>query len=97
MSVMLSPRAEAMIEERLAGGRYRDVDEVIEEALLALDERERDDQKRLETLRAKLQIGIDQLDRGESVLFTPELAKQIRQEAHERFLRGELPDPDVCP
>jgi antitoxin ParD1/3/4 len=92
MSVTLSPRAEALIQVKLVGGRYRDVDEVIEEALLALDERER-----LETLRAKLQIGIDQLDRGEGVLFTPEWSAERARIARERAAAGEAPDPDNCP
>ena len=58
-----------------------------------LDEQER----QIEELRATLQVGLDQLDRGESAPFTPELVEQMRREAEERFRRGERPKPDVVP
>jgi hypothetical protein len=61
-------------------------------ALGALDERDR-----LEQLRAKLQVGIDQANRGKSVDWTPESREQIRRSARRRVKRGEKPDPDVCP
>ena len=52
---------------------------------------------RLRQLRAKLQIGIDELDRGEGVEWTPALMDQLSREADEMYRRGEKPDPDVCP
>jgi antitoxin ParD1/3/4 len=92
MSVTLSPRAEALIREKVAAGPYRSADEVIEAALDALDERER-----LAQLRAMLQVGIDQLDRGEGMPFTPQLLDEIEREAAEAYRRGEQPRPEVCP
>jgi hypothetical protein len=50
-----------------------------------------------QALREMLQFGIDQLDRGERIPFTPELMAQIRQEAIDRFHRVETPNPDVVP
>ena len=49
----LSPRAEAIVRELVEGGRYADLNEVIEQALQTLDERDH-----LERLRAMLWIGI---------------------------------------
>jgi antitoxin ParD1/3/4 len=92
MSVTLAPELADRIREKIAAGRYRTANEVVEEALQALDERER-----LEQLRAKLQVGIDQLDRGEGIPFTPELLDEIDREVDERLRRGEQPSPDVCP
>ena len=58
-----------------------------------LDERER----QFDALRAKLQVGLDEADRGETDEWTPELRERLRREAHELYLRGEQPDRDVCP
>ena len=41
--------------------------EVVREALRLLDERDRMREMRLEDLRKDIQIGLDQLDRGESI------------------------------
>jgi antitoxin ParD1/3/4 len=92
MSVTLTAELANRIQQKIAAGRYRTADEVVEEALQALDERER-----LEQLRAKLQVGIDQLDRGEGIPFTPELLDEIDREVDDRLRRGEQPSPDVCP
>jgi antitoxin ParD1/3/4 len=92
MNVTLTPHAEALVRRQIEAGRFQTADEVIDEALGALDERER-----LEQLRAKLQSGIDQLDRGESVLFTPEWSADRARIARERAAAGEVPDPSVCP
>jgi antitoxin ParD1/3/4 len=92
MTVSLTPQLEAMIRERVESGRYPDANEVMREALRLLEEHE---QK--EHLRSLLAVGLEQARRGELVEFTPELMEDIRRRAHERFLRGEEPDPDVCP
>jgi Arc/MetJ-type ribon-helix-helix transcriptional regulator len=41
MSVTLSSHAEALLRQRIEAGSYRDVDELIEDALQELDERDR--------------------------------------------------------
>lgn len=58
-----------------------------------LDERDH----QLDDLRAKLHVGLDELDRGEGEEWTPELMERFRREADEMYRRGEQPDPDVCP
>lgn len=93
MVVTLTPQIEAMIQQRLDSGRYSDASEVVQEALRLLEERDREVQ--LEHLRALLEEGLEQAKRGELVDFTPELLDDIAKRAHERFLRGEAPDPNV--
>ena len=92
MTVTLSPRAEAIARELVEGGRYADLDEVIERALEALDE-----QERMGRLREMVQVGIDAADRGEVDEWTPELRDRLRREAVEMFEREKDPDPDVLP
>ena len=92
MSVTLTPELEAMIRERVDSGRYDDAIAVVEEAMRRLEEHER-----LEHLRALLEVGRQAELRGDLVKFTPELFEEIDRQVEEMFLRGEMPDPDVCP
>ncbi len=92
MSVTLTPELEAMIRERVESGRYHDANAVVGDALRLLEEHER-----LQHLRALLDVGRQEALRGELVTYTPELMDEIYREAEEMFLRGEEPDPDVCP
>jgi antitoxin ParD1/3/4 len=52
---------EPFIEHQLATGRYQSTQEVVSDALRLLCE------QGLETLRKEIQVGIDQLDRGEEI------------------------------
>jgi antitoxin ParD1/3/4 len=92
MVVTLSPEAEELVRRRLEMGPYRSVDEVIEEALQALDERDR-----LVRLRAAIAIGDAQIARGEVIPYTADLMDEIEREAEEADLRGDEPNPDVYP
>ena len=93
MAIQLPADVEDRINEKVARGEFPDAGEVVREAMRLLDEQER----RLDEFRAKLQVGLDQLDRGEGVPYTPELMARIRRDVADRYRRGEQPDPDVCP
>ena len=93
MSVTLTPQTEEEIRRWVETGRYDDAEAVVKDALQLLD----DHQSRLDALRAKLQEGLDEADRGETDEWTPELRERLRREAYEMHRRGERPDPDVCP
>lgn len=93
MAIRLPADVEAGIRQKVESGHFSDAAEVVREAMRLLDDQER----QLASLREKLQIGLDQLDRGEGVEWTPELMEQLSQEADEMHRRGERPDPDVRP
>lgn len=93
MTIQLPPDIEASIRQKIERGRFPDAGEVVREAMRLLDEHEH----RLDALRAKLQIGLDELDRGEGVEWTPALMARLSREADEMHRRGEQPDSDVCP
>ena len=93
MPRQLTPQHEALIGDILTVGNYRDPDLIITDALQQLAAREQNLQK----LKAKIQIGLDQLDRGEGLEWTPDLMDTLLREADEMFHRGEQPNPDVCP
>lgn len=56
-----SPEVQNLVEEHLASGLYQSADELLITALRVLRERD----ERQEKLRRELQIGRDQIDRGE--------------------------------
>jgi antitoxin ParD1/3/4 len=69
MTIQLSGDREQYIRSLVQGGLYASEDEVIEEALRLLQER--DDQARLTELRREIAIGIEQADLGELGPFDP--------------------------
>jgi len=92
MNVSLTPQLETMIRQHVASGRYNNASEVVRDALRLLEDHERRQQ-----LRSLLAVGLEQERQGELVEFTPEREDEIDRRAEERFRRGDLPDPDVCP
>jgi putative addiction module CopG family antidote len=92
MSITLSPRAAAMVQERLESGRYASADEVIEAAVMLLEARERFDR-----LRASLIEAEEEIREGKVLEWTPELRQRLREEADEMDRQGVPLDPDVCP
>lgn len=63
MSITLAPQIEKRVQDKVKSGAYRSPDEVLEEALRLLDDRER----KFAALRADIQVGLDQAGRGEVV------------------------------
>ena len=53
-----------MVREKVASGLYRDEGEVVRDALRRFGEQERIDERKLEELRAAIQIGLDDLEAG---------------------------------
>lgn len=92
MSVQIAPDVEAMIRKKVDAGQYDDADEVLREALRALDERDR-----LRQLRASLIHAKEQVERGEFVEWSPSFVDEVSREADELIARGHQPKPDVRP
>jgi antitoxin ParD1/3/4 len=92
MIVTLTPKLEALVNERVESGLYEDAEEVIEKALLLLD-----DQDRINRLRASIEESERQFERGESEVWSHELMQRLIAEGDELYRQGVKPDPDVCP
>ena len=67
MNVSLTPELEKLIYEKVRSGLYNSASEVIREALRLLHERDQVRQQELEAVRAKINRGLEQLDRGEGI------------------------------
>lgn len=92
MAVVLTPAQEELVRNKVASGRYSDVSEVVDEALQLLDDYEHE-----EAFRAAVMIGYEEAERGEGILWTPELRADLMREARHMAAAGQKPDPDVCP
>jgi antitoxin ParD1/3/4 len=67
MNVSLTPELEKLVNEKVRTGLYNSASEVIREALRLLHERDQISRQELEAVRAKINRGLEQLDRGEGI------------------------------
>jgi antitoxin ParD1/3/4 len=65
VEVTLSPELEALIAEQVESGHYPSPGEVVRDALRLLQERLMLPERKRESLRRDVQIGLEALDRGE--------------------------------
>jgi putative addiction module CopG family antidote len=92
MDITLTPAAAAVVQQKLANGKFASADEVVEAAVMLLDERDR-----YRYLRSLLLEAEQEVQEGKVVEWTPELHRQWRREAQERMHEDYPLDPDVCP
>jgi antitoxin ParD1/3/4 len=78
MNIYLGEHFDTFVRQQVASGRYANASEVVREGLRALEDRERHLR-----LREAIQTGLDQIERGETIPWTPELMEQISREADE--------------
>ncbi len=69
MEISLTPEQVSFLERQVKSGRYISAEAAIREAVDLLEQNETDDLGGwdIEELRRELQLGIDQLDRGEGI------------------------------
>jgi antitoxin ParD1/3/4 len=65
VNVSLTPELSAFLERKVASGRYQTTSEVVREALRLLERQDEDRVSALRGLKAKLQRGARQAERGE--------------------------------
>ena len=93
MSITFPPDIEHRLTNLVDKGRFENSESALREAIRLLEEQDQQN----DLLIAKLQIGIDQADRGELIEWTPAHRQQLHDLARQRVARGEKPNPDVCP
>ena len=67
MNVSLTRELEEYVSRKVKMGLYKSASEVVREALRLLRQRDRADRGALDELHREIQIGLDQLDRGEGI------------------------------
>jgi antitoxin ParD1/3/4 len=63
-NVNLTLDQDAFIEEIVGSGRYQNASEAVREALRGLQQRLKEDELRLDLLRAQIRAGVEALERG---------------------------------
>src|SRR3989442_4474840 len=66
MTIALSPETQRLLDERLRAGGYASADDAVREALVLLELHERDEAD-FQALKAKLERGAAQAERGELI------------------------------
>lgn len=92
MNVSLTPRLEAMIREKVESGMYNNASEVVREALRLLEQHDRE-----RRLREELALGVEQIERGETVRWTPELLQTLKEQSVAAATAGEPMSDAVTP
>ena len=79
MQISLPSDLVQLVDERLQNGHYPSQEEVIREALRLLKQRDELESSHLEQLRQDVQVGLEQLKRGEGIP-----AQQVYDELRQR-------------
>ena len=85
MNVSLTPELEELISRKVESGLYSSASEVVREALRLLQQRDEQREAMLEELRKKIQVGIEQVERGEVV---PWDLEEFKKQARKRLEEG---------
>jgi antitoxin ParD1/3/4 len=93
MALRISPQLEERIVQLVAKGRYANANDLVERAVDLL---EAYDEQRA-ALQAMIQEGLDDIEEGRVVEFTPDLMHRLIDESEEDARIGRPIDRDVWP
>jgi len=83
MNLWLTPEVEAIVRKKVESGRYDSHAQVIQEALILLDERDETRARRTERLLKEIANGIDQAN-DRQLVDALEVFRSLRRKADER-------------
>ncbi|NBU29682.1 MAG: type II toxin-antitoxin system ParD family antitoxin [Caulobacteraceae bacterium] len=69
-NISLTGQLDDYVEERVASGAYQNASQVVRAGLRALSRDQAEHAIKLERLKATIQVGVDELDRGEGLAVT---------------------------
>jgi putative addiction module CopG family antidote len=90
MAIQLTPALQSKVEELVESGSFDDPEAVLEALLVLLQRRE----EQLRWLRDEVKLGVDQIERGEFVVYTSETMARLVSESASRSALG-LPVKDA--
>lgn len=92
MNISLTKELEQLVATKVTSGRYHSASEVVREGLRLLEEQDLVFQARLTQLKKDVQIGIDQLERGEYTTYDEkglaELFERLKKEGREQLTKN---------
>ena len=83
MNISINQQNQELIRRKVESGNYGSPDEVLNTALRLLDERD----KKLDSLRRDVRLGLDQLERGEYFEYSDETLDQLFNELEAEAFR----------
>jgi len=86
MNVSLTPELEKLINDRVSTGMYQTASEVVREALRLLKERDEVHKQRFQELQREIEVGLDQLRRGQR-LPGDQVFEDLRRRSRDRRRR----------
>jgi antitoxin ParD1/3/4 len=92
-AVTLDEHYENFIGEQVESGRFGSASDVVREGLRMLEAH----QRQLDWLREQIAIGEAQYRAGNVHEVNDEFWERLDREVDEALMRGDLPNPDVCP
>ena len=95
MWIELPAQLEAYIQYKIDSGLYSNGTEVIRDALRHMIDDDEDAAKALR-LREAVQMGFEQIERGEGVAYSSQLMREATQSARARARQGHRPKPEVA-
>ncbi|MGH7860194.1 MAG: type II toxin-antitoxin system ParD family antitoxin [Candidatus Binatia bacterium] len=88
-NINLTPEQDAFVEKVVEAGEYQNASEAVRDALRVLQQRRGEDALKLQALRARLQVGLAALERGDFIeLDEAELARYLRSPSRLRKRRA---------
>ena len=93
MNIRFPSADETSIKQQVEAGLYSNATELVRDAVRRL----REDSQRRAAFRAALQVGEDQIARGQYRAYTLELFEDIKRNARAKAQLGQQPNPDVLP
>jgi antitoxin ParD1/3/4 len=86
-NVNLTEHLDRFVESGIESGRFSNASEVVREGLRLLEQREAEDRAKIEWLRTAVQVGIDEIERGEYIaLKSPDEITRFVRECSESAL-----------
>ncbi len=87
MEVTLSPELEELIADQVESGHYPSPGEVVRDALRLLQEKLKLPERKLESLRRDVQVGLEALDQGEYDEYDDpaQLATEVKTRGRQRL------------
>lgn len=93
MHINLSPEMEKYLQTKVGTGFYSNTSEVVRDAIRRMWAED----EKLQALRVAVQVGDEQIERGEGVAYTPERLDQITEKAFANAHIGKKVSADVAP
>ncbi len=84
VNISLTPELDRWVHNKVSRGQYSTASELIREGLRLMQQREEIRQAMRADLRRELQVGLQQLDAGESRIFDGNVLRVIKEKGRER-------------